>query len=161
MHPPEQPGRRPAPRPGADRGTAAPASATEPLAEAFWDLSRTLRRRSRESVSHLGVTAAQAHAIGILHRHPAQRIGALSQRLRIAPRSGTELVDALQQRGLVERIPDPADRRATLVTLSSRGEELAEELRRARADWAQRFFDRLDEADRTELARLIAVLRSD
>lgn len=134
--------------------------ATESLAEAFWALSHALRRLSRESVAPLGVTPAQARAIGILHRHPGQRISALSERLRIAARSGTEVIDALQERGLVERTPDPDDRRAILVTLSSQGEQLAESLRQTQAAWAERFFDRLDESDRRELARIIGVLRS-
>ena len=49
------------------------------------------------------------------------RPGALAEHLRIAPRSATEVVDDLQERGLVERAPDPADRRATLVRLTEAG----------------------------------------
>ncbi|GLY31188.1 MarR family transcriptional regulator [Kineosporia sp. NBRC 101731] len=131
----------------------------ETLAEAFWSVSRTLRHRSHESVSPLGITPAQARAIGVLRRHGRLRISSLSDHLRIAPRSGTEVVDALQERGLVLRSPDPDDRRATLVTLSSQGEEIAEAVRKARASEAEQFFDRLDEADRRELTRIIGLLR--
>ena len=35
------------------------------------------------------------------------RPSVLAERLRIAPRSATEVVDALEARGLVERGPDP------------------------------------------------------
>nr|WP_269327138.1 MarR family transcriptional regulator [Kineosporia mesophila] len=107
----------------------------------------------------MGITPAQARAIGVLRRHGRMRISSLSDHLRIAPRSGTEVVDALQVRGLVLRSPDPDDRRATLVTLSSQGEEIAEAVRKARAAEAEQFFDRLDEADRRELARIIGLLR--
>ncbi|MBT0767470.1 MarR family transcriptional regulator [Kineosporia sp. J2-2] len=131
----------------------------ETLAEAFWAVSRRLRHRSHESVSPLGVTPAQARAVGVLTRHGPMRISELSNHLRIAPRSGTEVVDALEERGLVARSPDPADRRAVLVTLSSQGEEVAAAVRRARAAEADQFFDRLDESDRKELARIIGILR--
>ncbi|GAB3265947.1 MarR family winged helix-turn-helix transcriptional regulator [Kineosporia babensis] len=131
----------------------------ETLAEAFWAVSRRLRHRSHESISPLGITPAQARAIGVLRRHGSMRISTLSEHLRIAPRSGTEVVDALQERALVQRSPDPDDRRAVLVTLSPQGEEVAEAVRRARAAEADLFFDRLDEADRTELARIISLLR--
>nr|WP_269329334.1 MarR family transcriptional regulator [Kineosporia babensis] len=107
----------------------------------------------------MGITPAQARAIGVLRRHGSMRISTLSEHLRIAPRSGTEVVDALQERALVQRSPDPDDRRAVLVTLSPQGEEVAEAVRRARAAEADLFFDRLDEADRTELARIISLLR--
>ena len=43
------------------------------------------------------------------------RPSVLAERLHIAARSATEVVDALEERGLVERGPDPDDRRATLV----------------------------------------------
>ncbi len=131
----------------------------ETLAEAFWAVSRRLRHRSHESVSPLGVTPAQARAIGVLRRHGSLRISTLSEHLRIAPRSGTEVVDALQERGLVQRSPDPDDRRATLVTLSPAGEEVAEAVRRARAAEADQFFDRLSTEDRSQLARIISLLR--
>lgn len=131
----------------------------ETLAEAFWAVSRRLRHRSHESISPLGITPAQARAIGVLRRHGSMRISTLSEHLRIAPRSGTEVVDALQERDLLERSPDPDDRRATLVTLSPAGEEIAEAVRRARAAEADQFFDRLSEADRTELARIIGLLK--
>jgi DNA-binding MarR family transcriptional regulator len=131
----------------------------ETLAEAFWAVSRALRLRTRESTSSLGITPAQARAVGELRRHGSMRISALSEHLHIAPRSGTEVVDALEERGLVRRSPDPDDRRATLVTLSAEGEEVAEALRKARAAEADQFFDRLNEEDRRELARIIGLLR--
>jgi DNA-binding MarR family transcriptional regulator len=69
------------------------------------------------------------------------------------------VVDALEERGLVHRSPDPDDRRATLVTLSTQGEEVAEAVRKARTAEAEQFFDRLSAHDRSELARIIGVLR--
>ncbi len=131
----------------------------ETLAEAFWAVSRSLRHRSRESIGPLGITPGQSRAVGELRRHGSMRISALSEHLHIAPRSGTEVVDALEERGLVRRSPDPDDRRATLVTLSTQGEEVAEAVRKARAADAEQFFDRLSAADRSELARIIGVLR--
>ena len=60
------------------------------------------------------------------------RLSELSEHLRIAPRSTTEVVDALQERGLVQREPDPHDRRATLVRLTDRGNEIATAIRATR-----------------------------
>jgi DNA-binding MarR family transcriptional regulator len=49
----------------------------------------------------------------------------LSEALRCTPRNVTGLLDALETAGFVERGRHPRDRRATIVTLTARGTELA------------------------------------
>jgi hypothetical protein len=75
----------------------------EPLVESFWALSRKLRVMAQEALAEWDVTPSQARALAVLRRGGAQRLGELAEHLRIAPRSATEVVDALAERGLVER----------------------------------------------------------
>jgi DNA-binding MarR family transcriptional regulator len=131
----------------------------ERLDEVFWSVARRLRHRTRETVSAFGITAGQARALGELTRHGSLRLSALSERLRIAPRSGTEVVDALEERGLVERSPDPDDRRATLVGLTPRGARIAADVQAAQRAEADAFFGTLSPADRDALARILGGLR--
>ncbi|TQM38494.1 MarR family winged helix-turn-helix transcriptional regulator [Pseudonocardia cypriaca] len=132
----------------------------ESLAEAFRGVTRQLRHQTQRALAPWDVTPAQARALGVLTKHGPIRLGALSEYLRIAPRSATEVVDALEEARLVERRPDPDDRRATLVATTDRGDEVAAGIRAARAAEAEEFFARLDEADRTSLARILRALRS-
>ena len=132
----------------------------ETLAEAFRGVARQLRHQTQHTLAPWDVTPSQARALGVLTRHGSMRLGALSEHLRIAPRSATEVVDALEEAGLVERRPDPRDRRATLVALTSHGGQVAAGIRAARAAEAEGFFARLDEADRASLARILRTLRS-
>jgi DNA-binding MarR family transcriptional regulator len=132
----------------------------ESLAEAFRGVARQLRHQTQRTLAPWDVTPAQARALGVLTRHGPMRLGALSEYLRIAPRSATEVVDALEDARLVERRPDPDDRRATLVAPTGRGEEVAAGIRAARAAEAEEFFARLDEADRASLARILRTLRN-
>jgi DNA-binding MarR family transcriptional regulator len=132
----------------------------ESLAEAFRGVARQPRHQTHRALAPWDVTPAQAGALGVLTRHGPMRLGALSEYLRIAPRSATEVVDALEEARLVERRPDPADGRATLVAPTGRGEEVAAKIRAARAAEAEGFFARLDEADRASLARILRILRS-
>ena len=125
------------------------------LAEAFWLVARRLRHQSREALAPWGVSPSQLRALGVLLRHGAVRPGELAEHLRIAPRSATEVVDALAERGLVERRPDPADRRATQVVVTAAGTELGQAVRAARAAEADKVFATLDETDRAELTRLL------
>ena len=84
------------------------------------------------------------------------RLSELSDRLRIAPRSATEVVDALEARGLVQRRPDPGDRRATLVEVTDDGGGVLDAIRGTEAE---RVFGRLSPADRSHLARILRKLR--
>jgi DNA-binding MarR family transcriptional regulator len=134
--------------------------AAEPLADAFRAVSRQLRHRTQQALAPWDVTPSQARALGVLTRNGPLRLGALSEHLHIAPRSATEVVDDLAAAELVERRPDPVDRRATLVALTPRGAEVATGIRTARAAEADEFFARLDEADRAALTQILGKLRA-
>jgi DNA-binding MarR family transcriptional regulator len=130
-------------------------------AEAFWRVARRLRHQSREALAPWGVSLSQVRALDVLLTHGPVRSGELAAHLRIAPRSATEVVDALVERGLAERRADPADRRATQVAVTSAGTKLGQAVRSARAAEADRVFATLDEADRAELVRLLRLLTDD
>jgi DNA-binding MarR family transcriptional regulator len=147
-------------RANADSGYRVPVAEQESLSDAFRAVSRRLRIRTQQALAPWEVTPAQARALGVLARHGPVRLGALSEHLHIAPRSATEVADALEERGLVERRPDPGDRRATLLSLTARGAEVADAVRAARAAEAEEFFARLDPADRATLARILAALNA-
>ncbi|GAA2191229.1 MarR family winged helix-turn-helix transcriptional regulator [Micromonospora lupini] len=135
-------------------------SGDESLAETFWAVASRLRRQTRESLAPWDVTPSQSRALGVLGRHGEVRPGTLAEHLHIAPRSATEVIDDLQARGLVERRPDPADRRATLVALTAEGTRISADIRAARRAEADRFFGHLDDSDRAELARILRTLRA-
>ncbi|QJY50919.1 MarR family transcriptional regulator [Pseudonocardia broussonetiae] len=117
-----------------------------------------MREAAREALAPWDVTPSQARALGTMLRLGPLRLGDLAEHLRIAPRSATEVVDALEGRGLVERTPDPADRRATLVVPTERGRETGEAIRAARAAESESVFRELSEEDRAELARILRAL---
>ncbi|HWG15396.1 MAG TPA: MarR family transcriptional regulator [Streptosporangiaceae bacterium] len=132
----------------------------ESLADAFWSVARRLRETSQETLAPWDITPAHLRALRMLKRHGTIRLSELSDHLHIAPRSTTEVVDALESRGLVRRRPDPGDRRATLAELTEEGASMLEAIRAAaRGTEAERVFGRLTPADRAELARILRELR--
>ena len=140
-----------------DRGTAGREPAgDETLAEAFWAVARRLRDTSQETLAPWDITPAQLRALRVLRRHGVMRLSELSDRLHIAPRSATEVVDALEGRGLAQRRPDPGDRRATLVEVTADGSGVLDAVRGTEAE---RAFGRLSPADRSSLARILRKLR--
>jgi DNA-binding MarR family transcriptional regulator len=134
-------------------------SGDEALSEALTALARQLREKSAETLAPWDITPAHLRALRTLARHQTMRLSELSDRLQIAPRTATEVVDALQARGLVRRRADPADRRAILVEVTERGTGMLDEIRATRGTEAGRIFGRLGPADRAELARILSELR--
>jgi DNA-binding MarR family transcriptional regulator len=134
--------------------------AEETFSEAFGAVARQLREVSQEALAAWDITPSQLRALRVLGHHGTKRLSELSDRLHIAPRSATEVVDALEGRHLVQRRPDPGDRRATLVELTEQGTSLLAEIRAARGSEAERAFDRLTQEDRDHLTRILRHLRT-
>ncbi len=135
------------------------ADPADSLSDAFRSVARRLRQASAESLARWDLTPSQFRALRVLMRHDAMRPSELSEHLRIAPRSTTEVLDDLAAKGLIERRPDPQDRRATLVVPTERGTEVAEDIRAISGNEAERVFDRLSPAERTQLARILRKLQ--
>jgi DNA-binding MarR family transcriptional regulator len=131
----------------------------ENMSEAFWAVARRLRHRTRVALEPWDLSPSLARALSVLARHGAVRLSALADHLRIAPRTATEVVDDLQRLGLVERRPDPADRRAVLVALTAAGDRTSRDIQSARQAEGARFFAALDPTDRADLSRILRKLR--
>jgi DNA-binding MarR family transcriptional regulator len=131
----------------------------EPLSELFWAVARQLRGASQETLAPWDITPGHLRALRTLGHHGVMRLSELSDRLHIAPRSATEVVDALESRGLVRRSADPHDRRATLVGVTEHGADVMAAIRAARGNDAEQLFGRLSPADRADLARILTQLR--
>ncbi len=138
---------------------AADLAADDALSEAFWAVARQLRERSQETLAPWDITPAHLRALRTLRRHGTMRLSELSDHLHIAPRSTTEVVDALETGDLVRRRADPGDRRATLVEVTEHGTDVLAAIRDTRGTEAGRVFGRLSPPDRAELARILALLR--
>ena len=83
------------------------------------------------------------------------RVSHLATHLGIAPRSATEVADALERAGLLSRSPDPTDRRAVLLALTEHGRHTVGQVRDRRRAAADAAVTTLSPADRAELRRLL------
>jgi DNA-binding MarR family transcriptional regulator len=120
--------------------------------------ARSMRRSFGEAMGAWDITPSQARALRIVGELGSVRLSVLAERLRIAPRSATEVVDALEVRSLVAREPDPADRRATSVVPTAEGARLRDALEEARRTATEQRLAVLGDADRAELDRILRLL---
>jgi DNA-binding MarR family transcriptional regulator len=70
-----------------------------------------------------------------------------------------QTVGDLEAEGLVERKPDPNDRRRALVILTAAGKSRIEADRRAREGWLVMAFEEMPEADLAAIERSVEILR--
>jgi len=146
------------------------------LGELFHAAFRGLRRTWAEQLAPWELTPHQWRALMTLMRPgkggadaaggvpdtagpSALRLKDLAERLRIAARSATEVVDQLEAKGLVRREADPSDRRATLIAATDAGRQLYADVRAERRDKSNEYFAQLPPEDRTELTRILGQLR--
>lgn len=74
------------------------------------------------------------HQLALRFLSEPRPMGEIAQRLQCDNSHMTGIVDRLEERGLVERRSDPADRRVRLVALTAAGEDLKRELGRRMAE---------------------------
>ena len=104
----------------------------------------------------LGLTPARTHLLWELGRRGPVPQRVLAEALKVTPRAVTGLVDALVAQRLVTRQAHPTDRRATLVTLTPRGETLVAELQRGHKALANALFAAMSRRELDDFARSLA-----
>lgn len=82
------------------------------------------RARLDELLKPSGVTALQYTALTVLERRDGMSAAELARNSFVTPQSMSDLVGALERRGLITRSPDPASRRRHVISLTDDGRDL-------------------------------------
>ncbi|MEV0994763.1 MarR family transcriptional regulator [Nonomuraea sp. NPDC050202] len=135
--------------------------AEKELAELLFLVGRRLRHGYLHRLVPLGLNPGQARALRALaSAERPMRMVRLADELRIVPRSLTPVVDALEEAGLVRREVDPANRRSTLLVLTSEGRQMSERARDARRQAGEELFVVLSQEQREQLGELLMLVDS-
>ncbi len=81
------------------------------LAFVLHDVARLMRVRFDQHARTWGMTRAQCMILKKLHCHPGLSQSELAALLEVEPITVLRLIDRLEAAGMVERRPDPSDRR--------------------------------------------------
>jgi MarR family transcriptional regulator, transcriptional regulator for hemolysin len=92
------------------------------------DVARLLRTYADQRARRLGITRAQWAVMARLEYHEGLKQSELAEMLDLQPITLTRLVDRLCQNGMVERRPDPNDRRAKRLHLTPLARPLMDRL---------------------------------
>jgi len=131
------------------------------IAEDEAALIRLFSRAQFTALLQTTLTMQQLKVLLVLHVDGALVSHELADALRISPASVTGLVDRLEDRGLVERVADPTDRRARHIHPTARGSQLVEQLMAEGSGHRVALLSRLDdESVRTVATALVALRRA-
>ncbi|MEU6138919.1 MarR family transcriptional regulator [Streptomyces sp. NPDC047081] len=108
--------------------TRRPDALTMEVVELIGDVVARFYADYEEAAGEHALTGAQARLLSLLSLEPLP-MRKLAQKLKCEPSNVTGIVDRLESRGLVERRPDPADRRVKLAAATGEGLRVARELR--------------------------------
>ena len=89
------------------------------------------------------------------------RMGDLAEDLGITARTVTTLVDALEKEGLLARLPDPTDRRATLLELTGKAQTQFEQVRSLQMELGEELIAPLNTQQRQQLLDLLGRLNQE
>jgi DNA-binding MarR family transcriptional regulator len=143
------------PRP--DGGDAAEESAAMAgrLRVALVDLNRRLRKDWPDHLTPTRLSALTTIAAG-----GPLPVGELARRMAVSTPTASHIVDALQRLRLIDRRPDPRDRRVCRLVLSDAGDELLEDLGRRSTGFLADRIRRLPADQRAGLAAALPALEA-
>lgn len=135
-------------------------SVFEHLMQECFKLNRNLVAVAKHLTEDLGVTGSQWGVLGALGQDNAPRtIAAAARSMGLARQSVQRVADALAEQGLVEYLPNSADKRTKLAAVTASGRTLLAELETRQLGWANRTAGDLSQANIEEAMRLVKQIR--
>jgi DNA-binding MarR family transcriptional regulator len=121
-----------------------------------WAITRMARRLRQEAGTDLG--PSQVAALATIERHGPLSPSELAEAERIKRPTATRILRHLEEGGLVERVRDPADGRASILSITAAGRTLLRRLRARKTAYLATRLDKLDAEDRRTLERAAELL---
>ena len=120
-------------------------------------IERQVRSRLR---SRVATTLPRFDLMSQLERHPeGLKMNELSRLLMVTGGNVTAIVDQLEKERLVERVDEPADRRAFRIQLTRAGDKSFAEMARAHEAWVVELLSGMSRREQDELLRLLAKVK--
>lgn len=111
------------------------------LDETLNELAKLYQFRSLDDRTYGPLTVSQSYCLRILYFQSPRAMGELAADLDVRLSTMTGVIDQLEEKGLVERVDHPDDRRSLHVTLTTKGRKLYQGARDAFLSHLEPLFD--------------------
>lgn len=118
-----------------------------------------LRCIGSQHLVRAGVSMGHLHVMRLLQRHGELSMGRLAEMLDVSLSNASGLIDRMVERGLVERVRVPDDRRLVLVAISDHGRQMLDHADVLRSDLLETILRRLDAEQLQRVAGALADIR--
>ena len=135
--------------------TKADDAAVEGIVSGIHDMIVGFRCAGTARLVKSGVSMTHMHVMWLLQHHGALSMSRLADLLDVSFSNATGIIDRMEERGLVERVRVPDDRRVVLVRIAPKGIEAIEQTEALKRD---RLAAILGHLDSTQVARVAAAL---
>ena len=115
-----------------------------------------LRCVASERLVRHGVSMSHLHVMTMLERHGDLPMSRVAELLDVSDSNATGLIDRMEERGFVERVRHPDDRRVVLVRVSDHGRQILTDVEGLRDELLRRVLARLDDAQLKRLAAAVS-----
>jgi DNA-binding MarR family transcriptional regulator len=130
------------------------------IASGLHDMIAGFRCAGTGRLVKAGVSMTHMHVMWLLEHHGDLPMSRLAELLDISDSNATCIVDRMEERGLVERVRVPDDRRVVRVRIASGGRTALEQTEALKQDRLQAILSHLDEAQLNRVARALDDIRS-
>ena len=113
-----------------------------------------------ERLVRLGISMAQLNILYTLHRSGEMSMSRMADTLNVSLSNATGLIDRMEERGLIERVRVPEDRRVVRVRIAEAGERVLEENDALTDELMRDVLARLDRKQLLVIARAMADFRA-
>ncbi len=120
---------------------------------------RGFRGQLDERLRRIGQSVSRMETLAAIMNMPGTKSQSdVARRLRVEGATVTRMIDILSREGLVERTPDPGDRRVNLLSITPAGEAALEEIFVVYDRLRGHVLAGVDESDRQEMHRMLDLI---
>jgi DNA-binding MarR family transcriptional regulator len=120
-------------------------------------MHRSMRAWGRFAKS-TGLSMPQFSVLMQLHYRGACGMSKVSEGFDITPAAASQLVDKLVHSGLIQRVEDPDDRRAKMLSLTDKGRELIQQGIEERYRWVEELAAKLSVEERAQVSEALNIM---
>ncbi len=110
--------------------------------------------------AELGLNLSQASLLAYAHEFGPNTQTTLAERMGLGRAATGTMIDQLEARSLIQRMPDPQDRRVWLISITESGQQLVEEITAIDEVVRESLRVGITRSERQELASLLVRIQS-
>jgi len=117
-----------------------------------------IRAKELQYIGSFEITMNQFEVLEVLYHRGDLNIGSITKLIMSTPGNVTVVVRNLKRDGYIDSYPDPNDKRASILSITTQGKEIIEALFPQHAKNFESYFEALDEEETETLFMLLRKL---